>query len=64
MSSVYIDIPLILANECLKVMKLLTATLYTHYTTAVVDDSGMAQKDRLLAGPEGERLVLAFRRVG
>lgn len=45
-------------------MKLITAAIYTNYTTHVVDDEGIEQKDAYTAPPEGNRLVLGFERVG
>ncbi len=52
-------------------MKLLTAAIYTNYTTRIIDDSGIEQVDAYTAGPkgvygngpQGTGLVLAFERV-
>jgi hypothetical protein len=45
------------------VMKLIIATIYARYETSVVQDFGMKMTDRFLAQPEGESLMLRFRRV-
>jgi hypothetical protein len=47
-------------------MKSIIATIYSTFETRLVSQHGdddMAQKNRLLAGPRGEKLVLGFRRV-
>jgi hypothetical protein len=41
-------------------MKLIIATMYSAYTTEVVEDADMQQEDQFLAGPVGEKLVLRF----
>ncbi|PSN73833.1 cytochrome P450, partial [Corynespora cassiicola Philippines] len=42
------------------VMKLIIAAIYSMYSTDVVDDEGMEQEDKFLAGPVNEKLVLRF----
>jgi hypothetical protein len=44
-------------------LKLITAALYTNFTTAIVDDAGIEQEDAFLAGPVGEHLVLRLKRA-
>ncbi|ORY05166.1 cytochrome P450 [Clohesyomyces aquaticus] len=44
-------------------MKLTLAAIYTQYTTSIVDDEGIEQDDKFLAGPKGEKLVLKFNRL-
>jgi hypothetical protein len=44
-------------------LKAITATTYTHFETAIVDDDGIEQEDTVLAGPKGEKLVLSYRAV-
>ncbi len=44
-------------------MKLLVATVYTNFTSSVVDDEGIEQIDGLVGGPKSNRLVLKFERV-
>ena len=40
------------------VMKILIAAIYTNYTTSIVDDEGMEQRDTFIGHPIGEKLVL------
>lgn len=42
-------------------MKMILATLYSYYETEIIEDDGMEQEDKFLAGPIGEKLVLRFR---
>ena len=44
-------------------MKLVVATIYSCYTTEVVDHAGMEQADTFISGPVGGKLVLRFKRV-
>lgn len=44
-------------------LKLVIATIYTNYTTEIVDDEGIEQTDTFVAGPVGEKLILRFTRV-
>ncbi|KAL8824836.1 MAG: hypothetical protein Q9191_004791 [Dirinaria sp. TL-2023a] len=44
-------------------MKLVAATIYSNFTTEIVDDEGMEQTDEFISGPVGEKLVLRFKRV-
>ena len=45
-------------------MKLITAAIYTNYTTYVIDDEGIEQVDAYTAHPKAEKLILRFERVG
>jgi hypothetical protein len=45
------------------VMKLIVASIYTNYTTYIIDDEGIEQRDTVLAAPAGEKLVLGFNRI-
>lgn len=42
-------------------MKLVTAAIYTNFTTSIVDDSGIEQADGWTVGPKG-KVVLGFHR--
>ena len=44
-------------------MKLVTAAIYTNYTTSIVDDEGIEQLQSFVAGPKGGKLILAFEHV-
>ena len=44
-------------------MKLITAAIYTNFTTHIVDDEGIEQVDAYTAGPRSRRLILQFKRV-
>lgn len=44
-------------------MKLVTAAIYSNFTTEIVDDEGIEQSDEFISGPVGEKLVLRFNRV-
>ena len=44
-------------------MKLLITTLYTNFTTEIVDDEGIEQADTYISGPVGDKLVLKFKPV-
>ncbi len=44
-------------------MKLITAAIYTNFSTHIVDDEGIEQVDAYTAGPRGDKLVLSFERV-
>ncbi|KAH7304658.1 putative cytochrome P450 monooxygenase [Rhexocercosporidium sp. MPI-PUGE-AT-0058] len=48
---------------CRRVLKLITAALYTSFETQIIDDEGIEQEDAFLAGPKGEKLVLGIRAV-
>ena len=41
-------------------MKLIVATIYSLYTTDIVDEGNMAQSEKFLAPPGGDKLVLRF----
>jgi hypothetical protein len=44
-------------------MKLIVASIYTNYTTHIIDDDGIEQTDSIVASPVGEKLVLGFNRI-
>lgn len=48
---------------CRAEMKLITAAIYTNYTTHVVDDEGIEQVDQYTAHPRANQLILGFERV-
>jgi hypothetical protein len=45
------------------VIKLITAAIYANFTTSVVDDVGIEQRDDFLGGPAGNKLILRFHLV-
>lgn len=44
-------------------MKLIIATIYTNYTTEIVDDEGIEQTDTYISRPIGDKLVMRFRHI-
>lgn len=48
---------------CLVEMKLITAAIYTNFSTHIVNDEGIEQIDAYTAGPRSNRLLLRFERV-
>jgi len=38
-------------------------SIYTNYTTYIIDDEGIEQIDSLVASPAGNKLVLGFNRI-
>ena len=44
-------------------MKFILAAVYTNFSTTIVDDDGIEQMDGFIAGPESDKLVLAFHQV-
>lgn len=44
-------------------MKLLLATIYSNYTTHLVDAAGIEMKDAYVSGPEGNQLSVRFERA-
>ena len=44
-------------------MKLIVASIYTNYTTWIIDDTGIEQIDAYTAGPKAEQLLLRFERA-
>jgi hypothetical protein len=44
-------------------MKLITAAIYTNFTTHIVNDDGIEQMDGYTCGPESNRLILRFEKV-
>jgi hypothetical protein len=43
-------------------MKLIIGSIYTNYTTYVVNDDGIEQLDGMVAAPAAEQLILGFKR--
>ena len=41
-------------------MKLIVASIYTNYTTYIIDDDGIEQLDFDIAAPVAEKLILGF----
>ncbi|KAI4166636.1 MAG: hypothetical protein LQ343_007891 [Gyalolechia ehrenbergii] len=44
-------------------LKYVTAAIYANFSTSIVDDTGIEQIDRYVAGPEEEQLQLKFTRL-
>lgn len=44
-------------------IKLITASIYTNYTTHVIDDKGIEPIDAYVTPPKANKLILGFRRV-
>ena len=44
-------------------MKLITAAIYTNFTTHIVDDTGIEQADAYTAPPKSNKLMLRFEHV-
>ncbi len=44
-------------------MKLITAAIYTNFTTHIVNDDGIEQMDGYTCGPTSNRLFLRFEKV-
>lgn len=51
------------SNFAMQEMKLITAAIYTNFTTHVVDDEGIEQVDQYTAHPRANQLILRFERV-
>jgi hypothetical protein len=45
-------------------IKSVVASIYTNYTTEIIDDEGMEQVDGYAVGPKGDKLILQFKRAG
>jgi cytochrome P450 len=45
------------------VLKLLLASVYTNFTTSILEDDGMEHRDEMMASPVGDKLILAFNSV-
>jgi hypothetical protein len=41
-------------------MNLVAAAIYANFTTSIVDDEGIEQRESLVAGPVGDKLILRF----
>ena len=41
-------------------MKLILATIYTNYTTSIIDDTGIEMIDAYVSGPKSNQLTLRF----
>ncbi|EED24125.1 cytochrome P450 monooxygenase, putative [Talaromyces stipitatus ATCC 10500] len=48
------------SNFALQVIKLVIATIYTNFTTSIVNDEGIEQEDNYIAPPKGRKLILQF----
>jgi hypothetical protein len=44
-------------------IKLVTAAIYTNFTTVIVDDDQIEQEDAYIAPPKGHKLLLEFRAI-
>jgi hypothetical protein len=44
-------------------MKLIVASMYTNYSTYIIDDEGIEQLDGMIAAPAGDKLNLGFKRI-
>ncbi len=44
-------------------MKLIVGAVYTNFTTYIVDDEGIEQRDHMVARPKSEKLLLGFKRL-
>ena len=42
-------------------MKLLLATIYSNYSTHLIDASGIEMRDAYTSGPEGNQLIVQFK---
>ncbi|OCL15263.1 cytochrome P450 [Glonium stellatum] len=51
------------SNFALQVLKLITASIYTNFTTTIIDDEGIEQADSYIAGPVGGKLILKFHEI-
>ncbi|MCJ1384598.1 hypothetical protein MMC17_007716 [Xylographa soralifera] len=51
------------SNFATQVLKLIIASVYTNYTTTIIDDEGIEQMDTYTARPVGDKLILQFHRV-
>ncbi|KAF2425522.1 cytochrome P450 [Tothia fuscella] len=51
------------SNFALLVLKLLLASIYTNFDTYIIDEGNTQQKDGIMGGPIGEKLVLGFTHV-
>ncbi|MCJ1367860.1 hypothetical protein MMC16_006996 [Acarospora aff. strigata] len=51
------------SNFAMHGLKLIAAAIYTNYTTRIVDDTGIEQMENFIAGPKGNKLIIAFERV-
>lgn len=54
---------LILTSTAYTAMKHAVASIYTNFTTEIVDAEGIEMTDGWVASPRGEKLLLRFRRV-
>ncbi|PVI00794.1 cytochrome P450 [Periconia macrospinosa] len=51
------------SNFALITTKVILASVYTSFTTTIIDDEGVEQRDSLPADPVGDKLILGFSRV-
>ncbi|KAL8966285.1 MAG: hypothetical protein Q9197_006074 [Variospora fuerteventurae] len=50
-------------NFAMQELKYVTAAIYSNFTTTIIDDTGIEQKDDYMAHPKGEQLQLQFTRL-
>lgn len=50
-------------DEHSREMKYIVATIYSNYTTTIVDDTGIEQVDAYTAPPKNEKLIIRLERV-
>ncbi|KKY23470.1 putative cytochrome p450 monooxygenase [Phaeomoniella chlamydospora] len=51
------------SNLAMQEMKLVTAAMYTNYTTSIIDDEGIEELDAYTTRPISNKLILGFSRV-
>jgi hypothetical protein len=44
-------------------MKVILASIYANFTSMIIDDEGIEQRDELTADPVGDKLILGFSHV-
>lgn len=52
---------MLMLRFCFLVMKLVLAAVYTNFETTIVNDSGMEQRDGIIASPVGDKLILKLK---
>lgn len=51
------------SNFALVATKVILASIYANFTSTIIDDEGIEQRDELPADPVGDKLILGFRHV-
>ncbi|KAI4140953.1 MAG: hypothetical protein LQ341_003649 [Variospora aurantia] len=51
------------SNFAMQELKYVTAAIYSNFTTAIIDDTGIEQVDGYMSGPKGGQLQLQFTRL-